>query len=79
MTVRAPAGQAGPIEALGVTCQRARALVANSPSVRYLHRGGRFRYAGLFCGSEGKRVVGIPAQFECAHGRIDIYYELTGR
>jgi hypothetical protein len=79
VAVRSPAGQASHIEALGVTCQRARALVANSPSVRYLHRGGRFRYAGLFCGSEGKRVVGIPAQFECARGRIDMVYDLTGR
>jgi hypothetical protein len=52
-------------------------LIANSPAVRYLHMGGRFRYAGLFCGSEGDRALGPPAFFECARGRIDILYELT--
>jgi hypothetical protein len=75
--VRSPAGQARRIEASGLTCQRARTLVANSPSVRYLHRGGRFRYAGFFCGSEGDHgAVGPTVSFECARGRIDILWEL---
>jgi hypothetical protein len=76
---RSPAGVARRIETSGLSCRRARALVANSPSLRYLHRGGRFRYASLFCGSEGDVLVGEPALFECARGRIDLLYELSRR
>ncbi len=78
VAVRSPAGVARHIEAAGLTCRLARALVANSPSVRYLHQGGRFRYAGLVCGGEGDHVLDPPAMFECAAGRIDILYELSG-
>jgi hypothetical protein len=77
VALRSTARQARSIEALGVTCRRARALIAGSPSLRYLRRGGRFRYAGLFCGSEGD-TAGQPALFECVRGRVDILYWLRG-
>jgi hypothetical protein len=80
VAVRSPAGQARRIQASGLSCERARALVASSPSVRYLDHGGRFRHGGLFCGSEGRfaaPAAGMPVMFECARGRVDILWELT--
>jgi hypothetical protein len=74
--LRSPAGRASHIEAAGVSCPRARAILAGSPSARYVRRRGRFRAAGLYCGSEGNRG-GIPPLFECARGRVDIFYGVT--
>ena len=76
VTVRSPRGRATDIEASSVTCRKARRIVASSPSVRYLHTGGRFRHAGLYCGTPGDR--GAYPLFECARGRVDILYEVTG-
>lgn len=76
VALRSPPGRARQIEAGGLTCRKAREIVAGSPSARYLHRGGRFRHAGLYCGSEGDRG-GIPPVFECARARVDIVYEVV--
>jgi len=76
VALRSPRGRASHIQASGVTCRQARQLVAGSPSARYLNHGGRFRHAGLFCGSEGDQGLGPPL-FECARGRIDILYEVS--
>ena len=78
VALRSPPGRARQIEAIALTCRRARQIVAGSPSVRYLDRGGRFRHAGLYCGSEGGRG-GDPPLFECARGRIDILYDAATR
>ena len=77
VALRSPPGHASHIDAAGVTCAKARKLIAGSASARYLHRGGRFRVDGLYCGSEGDRAVGPPALFECARGRVDIVYHVT--
>lgn len=74
---RSPPGKARNIQALGVPCRKARTLVARSPWARYLHSGGRFRYAGLFCGSEGDRTLGPPASFECSRGRVTISFDVS--
>jgi hypothetical protein len=75
--LRAPRGRARNIETFGISCAGARGLVARSPSARYVHTGGRFRYGRFFCGSEGDRALGPPAFFEWARGRVSIFYDVT--
>ena len=76
VALRSPPGRASHIQATGLTCRRARAIVAGSPSARYVRRRGRFRAAGLYCGSEGKSG-GSPPLLECARGRVDILYQVV--
>jgi hypothetical protein len=76
VALRSPPGRASHIQAAGLTCRRARAILAASPSARYVRRRGRFRAAGLYCGSEGKGG-GDPPLLECARGHIDIFFEVS--
>ena len=49
VALRSPPGFASGIRATGITCVRARRIVAGSPSRRYLYTGGRFRASGFGC------------------------------
>ncbi len=72
-----PPGYATQIQAVGVTCARARGIITGTPSKRYVRNGGRFRAGRLYCGSEGDRSFGPPALFECAWGPINILYDVS--
>jgi hypothetical protein len=72
-------GVATSIQARGIGCAQARELVANSPAMRYFNGGGRFIYAGLYCGTEGynPELSSPPIAFECARGRVSVFFQVA--
>jgi len=72
-------GRATSVQAKGMGCAQARELVANSPALQYFNRGGRFMYAGLYCGTEGYRpeLSSPPITFECARGRVSVFFQVA--
>jgi hypothetical protein len=72
-------GRATSVQAKGMGCAQARELVANSPALQYFNSGGRFMYAGLYCGTEGYRpeLSSPPITFECARGRMSVFFQVS--
>jgi hypothetical protein len=78
VAIVSPEGFASEVSAQNMSCPEALGLVANSPAVTYLYTGGRFDYAGLYCGTEGYKpeFSSPPILFECARGRVSVRFEL---
>ena len=72
-------GLATSIRAKGISCVKARELVANSPAMHYFSDGGRFIYSGLYCGTEGynPELSSPPISYECARGRVSVFFEVS--
>ena len=77
--ISAGEGYATSVQAKGISCEKARELVANSPAIRYFNSGGRFNYAGLYCGTEGynPELSSPPISYECARGRVSVSFEVS--
>jgi hypothetical protein len=67
------------ITAENMTCDAARRLLRGSPSQRYAHSGGRFRYRGFYCGSIGAEESEFPSIFQCALDQRSVTYEVPVR
>jgi hypothetical protein len=78
-TIGSGEAQASNIQAKGIGCVNARELVANSPALQYFNSGGRFIYAGLYCGTEGynPELSSPPILYECARGRVSVLFEVS--
>lgn len=78
VTIRSPHGYASQVQVYGISCSRAREIISTSPSVRYVTFGeSRFRHAGLYCGTEGYSDLSPPTLFDCARGRVSIFYAVS--
>lgn len=77
--ISAGEGYATSVEAEGISCAKARELVANSPAMQYFNSGGRFTYAGLYCGTEGynPELSSPPISYACARGKVSVFFEVS--
>jgi hypothetical protein len=74
LALASPTAQATNIQVTGVSCARARGLIATSHAGAYVRGEKKFRLGEYYCGTEGP--LAGSASFECKYGPRDILWSI---